>query len=125
MVRRRFVVEFGLGVDQHGQDPTNAARKAVADAISRSCLCGLREVVGLKDLNEMLVEVKVGCPYPEKVNRKEVLEVLPLGQKKVEIVPGGLTAQTIVQPELGDTSDEALVATAAVTVWVDMPREDG
>ena len=36
-----------MGIDQHGQDPTNAARKAVEDAISRSCLCGLVEVARL------------------------------------------------------------------------------
>jgi hypothetical protein len=33
-----------------------------------------------------------------------------------------MIAPTIYQPELGDTSDEAFIANAAVTVFVDMDR---
>ena len=59
---RRVVIEVGMGVDQHGQDNTRAAEKAVQDAIHRSCLCGLREVARIKSTNEMTVEVLIGCP---------------------------------------------------------------
>jgi uncharacterized protein (TIGR02058 family) len=31
---KRYVVEFGYGVDLHGQDVNKAAQKAVKDAIS-------------------------------------------------------------------------------------------
>ena len=44
---KKFIVEFGMGTDFHGQDVTKAARKAVRDAVSRSCLCGLEDVLGL------------------------------------------------------------------------------
>ena len=37
---RRFIIEFGLGTDFHGQDVNKAAQKAVRDAMSRCCLCG-------------------------------------------------------------------------------------
>ena len=37
----RYIIEFGMGTDFHGQDVTKAACKAVKDAVSRSCLCGL------------------------------------------------------------------------------------
>lgn len=36
---KKFIVEFGMGTDFHGQDVTKAAKKAVKDAVSRSCLC--------------------------------------------------------------------------------------
>ncbi|WP_008317450.1 Lin0512 family protein [Leptolyngbya sp. PCC 6406] len=35
MARQRFMIEMGMGVDQHGQDPTVAAARAVRNAILR------------------------------------------------------------------------------------------
>ena len=109
---------MGMGVDQHGQNNTRAAEKAVQDAIHRSCLCGLREVVVLKSSDEMLVEVLIGCPAPETVDKEKVLEVLPFGRKKIEVRQGGLSGKTLFQPELGDKTDEMVVANAILTVYV-------
>jgi uncharacterized protein (TIGR02058 family) len=116
----KFIMEVGMGLDQHGQDPTNAARKAVKDAVSRSCLTGLLEIARLDDVNQMVVDVLVACPHAEQVDQEIVLAALPFGQKRTEVVEGGMVATAIYQPELGDTSDEAYIANAAVTVWVDM-----
>jgi uncharacterized protein (TIGR02058 family) len=118
MALRRFVIEVGMGVDQHGQDNTHAAEKAVQDAIHRSCLCGLREVAGLKNPADMVVEILIGCPKPESVDKERVLKVLPFGQKKIEVRQGGLLGKTLFQPELGDKTDEMVVANAIVTVYV-------
>ena len=115
---KRLIVEVGMGIDQHGQDHTRAAEKAVQDAIHRSCLCGLREVAGLKSLRDVVVEVIIGCPSPESVDRERVLKVLPLGQKKIEVRKGGLLGKTLCLPELGDQTDELVVANAIVTVYV-------
>ncbi len=68
----------------------------------------------------MIVDVLVACPHAGQVNGQAVLEALPFGQKSIQIVEGGLVARAVYQPELGDASDEAYVANAAVTVWVDM-----
>jgi len=119
---KKFIMEVGMGLDQHGQDPTNAARKAVKDAISRNCLVGLLEIARLEDVDEMIVEVLVACPHPEQVDAAQVLEAIPFGQKQIQVVEGGMIARSVYQPELGDTSDEAYVATAAVNVFVDMDR---
>jgi len=118
MALRRFIIEVGMGVDQHGQDDTRAAEKAVQDAIHRSCLCGLREVAGLKNPADMVVEILIGCPHPESVDQDRVLKVLPFGQKKIEVRQGGLLGKTLFQPELGDKNDEMVVANAIVTVYV-------
>ena len=48
---RRYLIEFGMGMDFHGQDVSKAAVKAAKNAISNSCLCGLQEVLGIEDLN--------------------------------------------------------------------------
>ncbi|MBQ1434455.1 MAG: Lin0512 family protein, partial [Clostridia bacterium] len=34
MAWKRFIIEFGTGVDVHGIDVTKAAQKAVKDAVS-------------------------------------------------------------------------------------------
>lgn len=115
---KRFIIEVGMGVDQHGQNNTRAAEKAVQDAICRSCLCGLREVAGLKSLEEARIEVLIGCPDPESVDRERVLGALPLGQKRIEVRKGGLLGKTLFLPELGDRTDELVVANAIVTVYV-------
>lgn len=119
---KKFVIEMGMGIDQHGQDPTHAAEKAVKDAMARSCLIGLLEVVRLEDINQMLVDVLIACPDPERVDPKKVLQAVPFGQKQIKVMEGGMIAKSIYQPELGDTSDETYVANAAVTVFVDMDR---
>ena len=118
MALRRFIIEVGMGIDQHGQDHTRAAERAVQDAIQRSCLCGLKEVVGLKNSGDMVVEVLIGCPRPETVDKEKVLQILPFGQKKIEVRQGGLLGKTLFQPELGDKTDEMIVANAIVTVSV-------
>lgn len=117
---KKYIVEIGMGIDQHGQDSTNAAQKAVKDAISRSCLCGLLEIAKLSEANRMFVEVLVACPNPGTVNEEKVLQAIPFGQKQVKVIEGGMVAKSIYQPELGDTSNEVFVANAAVTVSVDM-----
>jgi uncharacterized protein (TIGR02058 family) len=119
----RFIVQIGSGVDQHGHDNdcTNAAIKAIKNAISNNCLTGLLEICGLKEpseLQKMMVHVKVGAPYPEKVKKEKVLKAIPFGTKSIEIEKGGLVAKGIMIKELGDSSDNIIVCNAAVTVSV-------
>lgn len=118
MTWRCFIIEVGMGVDQHGQDDTRAAEKAVQDAIHRCCLCGLREVVGIKDPQDILVEVVIACPHPETVDKERVLKVLPIGQKRIEVRPGGLLGRTLFAPEFGDKTAELIVVNALITVYV-------
>ena len=120
---KRLIVEIGAGVDQHGHnnDCTNAAIKAIKNAISNNCLCGLSEICNLrepKDLTRMMVHVKIGAPYPETIDKKKVLKAIPFGEKLIEVVKGGLLTEGIMIKELGDTSDQIIVCNAAVTVSV-------
>ncbi len=117
--RKRFVIEMGMGIDQHGQDPTVAAARAVRNAIAHNALPGVWEVAGLEDPNEMIVEVQVAVPYPEQVRLDEVLAVLPFGQKLLKVEQGGMVVQGRAIPVLNDKNDEMLIAVAAVTVFID------
>ena len=123
MNEQRFITQIGMGVDQHGHndDCTNAAIKAIKNAISNNCLNGLSEICGLrepKDLSRMYVHVKIGTPYPENINKSKVLKAIPFGEKSIEIVNGGLLTKGIMIKELGDTSDKIIICNAAVTVSV-------
>jgi uncharacterized protein (TIGR02058 family) len=119
LTRKRFVIEMGMGIDQHGQDPTVAAARAVRNAIAHNALPGIWEVAGLADPNQMIVEVQVAVPYPEQVRTAEVLEVLPFGQKSLTVEAGGMVVQGRAIPVLNDKNDEMLIAVAAVTVFVE------
>ena len=120
---KRFILELGMGVDQHGHndDCSNAAIKAIKNAISNNCLCGLSEISGLtepKDIIQMIVHVKIGAPYPNSIDEKKVLRAIPFGEKSLEVVKGGLIAKGVMIKELGDTSDQIIICNAAVTVSI-------
>lgn len=111
---KKFVIEFGFGIDQHGQDPTHAAIKAVKDAISRCYLTGIMEL-GLK---EMKIEALIGVPHSDKVDLEAVKKAFPLDyEKDVKVVEGGLVGEGFKYEELGDKNSEILLAAASITVF--------
>jgi uncharacterized protein (TIGR02058 family) len=124
MSEKKFIVQIGMGVDQHGHnnDCTNAALKAIKNAISNNCLCGLSDICGIKEPKELMrmkVHVKIGAPFPKNIDNKKMLKAIPFGVKSIEVVEGGLVAQGIMIKELGDTSDNMIICNAAVTVSVE------
>lgn len=118
MSLKRYIIEFGTGADLHGEDVTKASQRAVKDAVSHSCLCGLVDIFGMDNPNKMKIEAKVGCPYPERVNKQEVLKAIPFGTVNLEVVEGGLINQGLYLPMLAD-SDRIVIAVAALTVYID------
>jgi len=101
---RTMVLEFGMGVDVHGQDCTKAARRAVFDAIRHSSLPLLGQI--RERGGTMLVEVTVAVPEPDSVNLEEVKSELPHGEVTVHAVPGGLRVP----------NSDALIACASIHV---------
>jgi len=94
----------------------------VEDAVRRICLAGLEEIVGLRDANDMLVDVLVACPTPTSVKTDAVLKTLPFGKKQIKVIDGGLLAPIAFSANLGDKTADAIVANAAVTVSIDMDK---
>ncbi|MFH1135911.1 MAG: Lin0512 family protein [Pseudomonadota bacterium] len=119
MAGKRFIVELGTGADLHGENVTEACCRAVKDAISRSCLCGLLEILELQGLDEVEIEILVGCPRPEEVDLEKVKAVVPIGRKTARAVPGGLETQGLCVPRFGPNCDRIVVANASITVRVD------
>lgn len=116
---KRYIIEFGMGTDFHGQDAGKAAVKAVRDAVSRSCLCGLTEVLGLEDLDRLVkIQVTVSVSRPEEVKVEEIEKCLPIGVVEVKAVKGGLQVPGLFLPRFGDKDDSIEAAIAAVEVWI-------
>ena len=72
----RYIIEFGIGMDFHGQNVSKAAAKAAKNAISSSCLCGLSEVLGMEELSQVKVKVTIAVPRPEEVDHQQVADPL-------------------------------------------------
>jgi uncharacterized protein (TIGR02058 family) len=117
MSRKRVILEMGSGNDLHGGDYTKAARRAVEDAIHHSSLTFIRTLE--LDAGKMAVEVTIGVQRPERVDRAAVEAALPHGEVAVNVVRGGLD---IADDETGDI---AVIASAAVAVWFDLPPAAG
>ena len=88
------------------------------DAISRSCLCGLVEIVGIKDLQAVKVDIQVACPKPDEVDLEQVMAVVPIGQKTARAVEGGMNVKGLCVPDFAPDCDRIVVANAAVTVSI-------
>ena len=88
MSAKVVVLEFGMGVDVHGEDSTTAACRAVSDAIRHSSLPLFRDV--RERGGRMLVDVTVGVPDPKSVDVERVRKELPHGEVTVKPVLGGL-----------------------------------
>ena len=88
MALKRMVLELGMGTDIRGADYTKAAVRALRDALWHNSL-SIAAAVGLPT-DSMQVEVMIGVPHPEKVDKDEVLAVLPHGTGTVTVIAGGL-----------------------------------
>jgi len=124
MSRKRFIVELGTGADLHGMDVTKAARRAVRHAISRSCLCGIIEILERDRFQGLTVDVLIACPFPERVDIEAVKTEIPVGVPSVRVVTGGMQASGICVDAFATACDTIVVANAAVTLWVEMAPEN-
>jgi len=113
MTWKRVVLEIGMGTDLRGADSTKAAVRALRDALSHNSL-PVANALGIPT-GSMRVEVTIGVPRPEQVDKGEVLAVLPHGTGDVKVVEGGLE----IPNDAG--TDSTLIAHAAAVVRLDLP----
>src|ERR1044071_8388369 len=88
MAKKRMVLEIGMGTDIRGADSTKAACRALRDALWHNSL-SIATALG-QPLEAMIVDVHIGVPRPELVDKAEVMAVLPYGKGSVSVVEGGL-----------------------------------
>jgi uncharacterized protein (TIGR02058 family) len=111
MSRIPYVLEFGMGVDLHGDDCTKAACRAVFDAVRHSSLPLLQEI--RERGGTMLVDVTVAVPDPATVDLETVKRELPHGEVTVQAVSGGLRVP----------GRETIIACASIAVSAEYPDQ--
>ncbi|MEQ9559010.1 MAG: Lin0512 family protein [Rhodospirillales bacterium] len=115
MSLKRMVLQLGQGTDIHGADSTKAAERAVRDALWRNFL-QIADALG-QPRDNMVIEVTIGAPRPETIDKAAVAAVFPYGQVTVTCEAGGLEIAT------PDGKDSTLLAHAAVIVRMDVPDD--
>lgn len=111
-MRKRLVLEIGMGTDIRGGDCTKAAVRGLKDALWHNSL-SIATAMG-QPLEAMFVEVTVGVPRPETVDKQAILDVLPYGRGTVTVVEGGLE----IKNDQG--TDSTLIANVAAAVLLDV-----
>jgi uncharacterized protein (TIGR02058 family) len=104
------ILEWGTGVDVHGKNYTEAARRAVWDAMHHCSLTFLG-IFGESALEDMVVEVTVAIPNPDEVNAESVLSIVPHDKPNLKIIQGGME----IEGREG-SGDFTIIANAAVIV---------
>ena len=113
MALKRMVLEIGMGTSIRNRNYTEAAVRALRDALWHNSL-PLAGALGLP-VDSMEVEVTIGVPRPDQVDKAAILAVLPHGTGTVNLVEGGL--------EVGNDSGGAtVIANAAAAVRLDLPE---
>ena len=113
MALKRMVLQIGMGTSIRSRDYTGAAVRALRDALWHNSL-PLAGALGLP-VDSMQVEVRIGVPRPERVDKEAVLAVLPHGTGTVEVFEGGLEIPN-------DAGGASVVANAAAIVRLDIPE---
>ena len=115
---KRYLVEFGTGVDLHGMDVMEAAERAVKDAVSHCCMCGLVDLLGISDLRtDMRVTMKIAAPDPKRIDPEKLKKLLIADNVDVEVVEGGMQLNGLHVDEFGK-GDQIVIVNAGLTVWV-------
>ncbi len=111
MAVKRLLTEFGMGSSLRRQDYTEAASRAVKDALWHNSI-NLAELFG-KDKSEMIITVEVAVQQPEKVDAEVIGAIFPYGQVTVKAVKGGLD---VPRPDGNPT----VIANVAISVALDV-----
>ena len=111
----RLLTEFGMGTSLRRGDYTQAATRAIEDALWHNSI-NLAELFGFPK-EAMILTVEVGVQRPEAVDTDALTAIFPYGQPSVRVHHGGLD---IPRP-LAD-GHPTIIANAAISVSFDMER---
>jgi len=112
-----LLVEFGMGSSLRRGDYTQAAKRAVQDALWHNSI-NLAELFGF-DKTDMQITLDVGVQKPEEVDADALRAVFPYGEVTVNVKRGGLD---VPRPD-GD-GHPTIMANVALSVGFEMERED-
>lgn len=112
MAKKRVVTQFGMGTSIRSRNYTEAAARAIRDALWHNSL----NVADAFDFprEAMLIDVEIGVQKPDEVDRDALLKIFPYGQPSVTVVKGGLDIPR------REKEGWSVVANAAIIVSFDM-----
>ncbi|MEM9426664.1 MAG: Lin0512 family protein [Pseudomonadota bacterium] len=108
---KRLLIEFGMGTSLRRQDYTEAAVRALKDALWHNSI-NLAELFGV-DKGAMLITVEIGVQHPDAVDAEALAAVFPYGQPTIHVVKGGLDVPR------ADGGKPTVIANAAISVALD------
>ena len=113
----RLLTEFGQGTSLRRGDYTEAACRAVRDALWHNSI-NVAELFGFSK-DAMQIRVDVGVQQPAQVDRAKVAAEFPYGAPEICVVEGGLDV-----PRPDGNGHPTVMATVALSVSFDMERAD-
>ena len=112
MAVKRLLTEFGMGSSLRRQDYTEAAARAVRDALWHNSI-NLAELYG-KDKSDMQITVEVGIQNPDALDTDTIAAIFPYGQVTVIARKGGLDVPR------SDGGKPTVIANVAISVALDL-----
>jgi len=110
---QRLLTEFGMGTSLRRRDYTQAAKRAIQDALWHNSI-NLAELFGFEK-EAMQIRVDVGVQKPDAVDIDSLKKVFPYGTADIRVVKGGLD---VSRPE--GTGNPTVIANVALSVGFDM-----
>lgn len=116
-----LLVEFGMGTSLRQGSYTQAAERAVRDALWHNSI-NLAEWFGF-DKADMCITLDVGVQKPDQVDVDALKAVFPYGNVTVNVSKGGLD---VPRPQGQEGSGApTIMANVALSVGFEMERADG
>ena len=112
MAKTRVLVEFGMGTSLRREDYTEAALRALKDALWHNSV-NVAELFGFPK-EAMIIDAEIGVQQPDKVDVDALKGIFPYGQPNITVTRGGLT---IEKPH---ADGRTVIANAAIIVSFDM-----
>ncbi|MEO1423853.1 MAG: Lin0512 family protein [Pseudomonadota bacterium] len=109
----RLLTEFGMGTSLRRGDYTQAATRAIEDALWHNSI-NLAELFGFPK-EAMILTVEVGVQRPDAVDTDALKAIFPYGQPTVKVHQGGLDI-----PRPRADGNPTIIANAAISVSFDM-----
>ncbi|MEP5152581.1 Lin0512 family protein [Planktotalea sp.] len=111
MPKTRLLTEFGQGASLRRQDYTQAAKRALQDALWHNSI-NLAELFG-KEKEAMLIDVEVGVQQPDQLDTEALKAIFPYGQISIAARKGGLDVPR-------SDGKPTVIATVAINVSLDL-----
>ncbi|MEM6622027.1 MAG: Lin0512 family protein [Pseudomonadota bacterium] len=114
MAVKRMVLELGMGTSLTQENWTDAACRAVRDAIWHNSVT-VADAFGV-GRDDMLIEAVIGAGDPAAVDTQAVAAVFPYGKVSVRVEQGGMSIPK-------DSGGHTIMANAAIIVSLDLPED--